>query len=138
MHLQTLHGRAIAGGYVSVTPPHVKGLLERHPFLRSIFEAEHSRTYPRDNAVPALKGLEALFSDSALGIGVVVVHKTRVMEDLREKQKLEDDPIRRRHFDIAKGNERAKIDECRAALRMLCGEPLYSDDLVEIFARPRK
>ena len=137
MYLQTLHQRPITGGYVSVTPPHVKGLIERHPFLRSIFEAEHSRTYPKE-PVPALEGLKKLFSDGSLGIGVVVLHKARISEDLVAKQKLEKDPVKKRHLDKAKGNLRAKIEECGEALRKLWGEPLYSDDQVELYGRPRE
>ncbi|MFP6737104.1 MAG: hypothetical protein VCD34_00035, partial [Planctomycetota bacterium] len=137
MYLQTLHERPITGGYVSVTPPHVEGLKERHPFLRSIFEAEHSPTYP-ENPVPALRGLKHLFSDGSLGIGVVVLHKTRISEDLEAKQKLEKDPVKKRHLDKAKGNLRARVEECREALRKLWGEPLYSDDQVELYGRPRE
>ena len=137
MYLQTLHQRSITGGYVSVTPPHVEGLIERHPFLRSIFEAEHSRTYPKE-PVPALEGLKELFADGSLGIGVVVLHKTRISEDLEEKQKLEKDPVKKRHLDKARGNLRAKVDECGEALRKLWGDPLYSDDQVELYGRPRE
>ena len=137
MYLQTLHQRPITGGYVSVTPPHVKGLIERHPFLRSIFEAEHSRTYPKE-PVPALEGLKKLFSDGSLGIGVVVLHKARISEDLEARQKLEKDPVKKRHLDKAKGNLRAKIEECGEALRKLWGEPSYSDDQVELYGRPRE
>ena len=137
MYLQTLHQRPITGGYVSVTPPHAEGLLERHPFLRSIFEAEHSKTYPKE-PVPALRGLKELFSDGSLGIGVVVLHKARISEDLVAKQQLEKDPVKKRHLDKAKGNLRAKVDECGEALRKLWGEPLYSDDQVELYGRPRE
>jgi len=137
MYLQTLHGRPITGGYVSVTPPHVKGLLERHPFLRSIFEAEHSRTYPEE-PIPALEGLNALFSDESIGIGVVVLHTNRSYEELKAKRDAASGLAEKLDFNPAKGNLRAKLDECGEALRTLWGKPLYKDDQVEVYGRPRE
>ena len=133
MYLQTLHGRAIAGGYVSVTPPHIKDLLERHPFLRSIFESEHSPTH-QDHA--ALEGLDGLFSDKALKIGVVVLHRNRSREGLHAAREDAEGPIAKRYFNPEKGIRRAKLDECSKALRTLWGEPLFTDEEVEIFGRP--
>lgn len=127
MYLQTIHRRPIAGGYVSVTPEHVKELIDRHPFLISIFEGR-----PKED-VPATIGLEPLLDE--IGVTVVALHLGRTREAYERKQQELRGTVAVRFFNPEKVIPQKKLDEVRAELRQLCGVPFWADAEVELYSR---
>ena len=132
MWLQTLHGRPIVGGYVSCTPPNASALLERHPYLRSIHEAERSPTYREHTD---LEGLASLLDDTSLDIEVVVIHLDRSRERILEKRREHEGTYAARYHNPEKGLRRAKIEAARAAMERLWGPPVWADDATRVYRR---
>ncbi|MEM7234691.1 MAG: hypothetical protein AAF517_21105 [Planctomycetota bacterium] len=127
MFLQSRHGRALLGGYVSVTPKHVKALLEEHPFLRNVYEGR-----PKVD-LPAKDHLPRLLAD--LPIGVVALHHHRTRERLSARR-AQERGVHKRLYNPEKGIPAAKLAEIREVLREEFGEPYYRDEDVELFRRP--
>lgn len=127
MYLQTLHGRPIIGGYVSVTPPWVDDLLEKYPFLRVIQEGR-----PKVAIDPAV-GLPPILDD--LPIGVVVLHRDRIREELERERVQHAGSPEERLYNPEKGMPRAVFDATRKVLRETWGEPYFANDEVELYAR---
>ena len=67
-----------------------------------------------------------------------MLHTNRSYEELKAKRDSASGLAEKLDFNPAKGNLRAKLDECGEALRTLWGEPLYKDNRVEVYGRPRK
>ncbi|HLU47351.1 MAG TPA: hypothetical protein VK116_04680, partial [Planctomycetota bacterium] len=128
MYFQTLHGRPIIGGYVSVTPPSIETLLERFPFLRIIQEGRP------EVEMRASEGLPPILAD--LPIGVVVLHRGRVREDLAAAQAEHAGTQKERLYNPERGIPRAMFDEIRDVLRSEWGDPYHVDPDVELYARP--
>ena len=68
----------------------------------------------------------------------MVLHKNRSREGLHAAREDAKGPIEKRHFNPEKGIRRAKLHECSKALTTLWGEPLFTDEEVEIFGRPQE
>jgi hypothetical protein len=128
MYLQTLHGRPIIGGYVSVTPRTAAERLDEFPYLRVIFEGRPASTIPASEGLPPI--LERL------DIGAVVLHASRIRERIEALAATERDPHRARIHNPEKGIPRTLFDAARRVLVERWGEPAYADGDVEIFFRP--
>jgi hypothetical protein len=133
MYLQTLHGRPLAGGYVSVVPARIEERLAAYPALRVLFEGRPAP--PEPGAEPFEDGLERLLRE--LPIAAVAVHLDRVREDLEARRAAHRGTPRAVLYNPEKGMPRQALEEARAALRRLWGEPYHADAEVELYFRPR-
>jgi hypothetical protein len=104
MRAQTIHGRPIAGGYVSVLPGQALAAIRAEPALADVFGPEPPLARPLDRARLA-----------ALGFGVAVLHKGG---DARSR----------------KGEvPEATTARLRARLEASCGRPRFEDDAIAVF-----
>ena len=124
MYAQTLHGRALVGGYVSVPLWHVSREIDRYPVLRRIFQSKATDTgYSGPTLERTIRAVDA---------GIVVVHMDRTVEALRESR-LEaslthpDDPYRRAALEPDEGMPRELMDRMRAELRESFGPPIQAE-----------
>jgi len=127
LYLQTLHRRPLVGGYTSCIPPHMEERVQELPFLKLIFEGR-----PQVESAVA-GGLKDVLR--TLPVEVVVIHLGRERELLETLRKEHLGTWKARLYNPEKGTPRRILDETRAALRDLWGEPIYVDDEVEIYTR---
>lgn len=134
MFLQTLHGRPIAGGYVSIPLRHVSRTLREYPVLRRIFQSRSTDAgYSGPRLTEAIRDLE---------VGIVVVHLDRTPERIRARREEAarehpGDPYRLLPFNPDQGMPRALLDRFRSELRESFGEPVHvTEGKVEIFLVP--
>lgn len=121
MAAQTVHGRPIAGGYVSVYPPETLRVLEAEPALANLAGV------PRPEiAAPRLR---------ALGIRTVILHKQRRAS--YGKKAIEavapGDILGRKNALRLGGAPDEAMDAVRAQLTEQCGPPALEDDRFAVF-----
>ena len=128
MFLQTLHGRALVGGYTSCLPPYMQERVKELPFLQLVFEGR-----PKVDV-----GVEAGLRETLekLPIGVVVLHLSLERERLEELRAAQSRSLDARLYNPEKGIPGATLRAIRESLERLWGPPRYSDESVLIFARP--
>jgi len=129
MFLQTRHGRPIAGGYVSRTPPEIEKTIAEHPVLNQIFLAHPPPPPPRETLTAAIR---------ALGVGIVVLHldrQTSVIEAERELSR-DDRPgdlYTARIHNPEKGIAPGDFMRIRTEIRSEFGPAVYEGSEVEIY-----
>jgi len=128
MFLQTRHGRPIAGGYVSRTPPEIERTVQKHPILNQVFLAHPPPPPPRETLPEAIR---------ALGVGIVVLHldrQTSVIEAEREivRDERPADLYAARIHNPEKGIPPGDLMRIRAQLRSEFGRAVYEGPEVEI------
>jgi hypothetical protein len=128
MYLQTLHRRPIAGGYTSCLPPLMEERAKKLPFLKLIFEGRP------EVKLEVEAGLEQVLA--ALPVQVVVLHLDRERERLEQLAAEHRGTPEARLYNPEKGTPAKTLQEVRAALRHLWGEPFYSDAAAELYKRP--
>jgi hypothetical protein len=103
MRAQTIHGRPIAGGYVSVLPSQVMAAIRAEPALRDVYGREPPLLHALDR--PRL---------AALGFGVAVLRKAEA---------------RSRRGAVSE----ATAARLRALLEAACGRPRFEDEAIAVY-----
>jgi hypothetical protein len=124
MRAQTIHGRPIAGGYVSVLPEAALQAIAKDPALADLFGISPRLRQPIDRAHLA-----------GLGFGVAVFHKDR-RQSFAKRQRLALDPddlFAHRIASRSGGVPDLKFGALRRALKDACGVPLFEDNEIAVF-----
>ena len=124
---QTVHGRPIAGGYLSTIPPQALEAIETEPALKDLA------------GVPKLERPIGRGRLLALGFDTVVLHKDRT--ESYAKQRLDEvergDLLGRKSALRLGGIPDETMRRIRAELTQLCGEPQWEDARIAVFGLRR-
>jgi hypothetical protein len=136
MFFQTLHGRALVGGYTSCIPPFIEERVQRLPFLRLVFEGRPPPEILAHAADVAVlhRDLEQVLD--AIPVSVIVLHKNRTREGLEQLHGENRTGPLSKLYNPEKGIPAAILQRIRAALEAHWGRPSYEDDEVAIYGRP--
>ena len=120
---QTVHGRAIADGYMSTIPPQVLEAIQAEPALNDLA------------GVPKLERPIDRGRLLALGFDTVVLHKDRA--ESYAKQRLDEverrDLLGRKSALRLGGIPDETMRRIRIELTQLCGEPQWEDERIAVF-----
>jgi hypothetical protein len=124
MLAQTVHGRKIAGGYLSTTPPEALAAIRDDPTLSRL-----------EGFNPSFRrGVDAARLRS-LGFERAILHKYRARASLLERQAASDprDLFHRKILSHDRGLTDRTIAEARRAFEAACGAPVYEDEWLVVF-----
>ncbi|MBI4605824.1 MAG: hypothetical protein HY721_27980 [Planctomycetes bacterium] len=130
MHLQTLHGRPIAGGYASCVPAWMERRVKDLSLLELAFEGQPAVQ------VDVERGLAQVLE--ALPVQVLVLHLDRERERLERLAAQHRGTPLSRLFNPERGTAARTIAELRSAARKLWGPPVFADEAVEVHVRQRR
>jgi hypothetical protein len=124
MVAQTVHGRRIAGGYLSTQPPEAVEAILRDPVLSQL-----------EGLDPKLSGALDREHLLALGFDTAILHKDRRRQEWEAVEAAVGprDLFRRKVVEhhVALSNER--FDAIHAAFEAACGRPVFEDDEIIVF-----
>ncbi|MDA1315516.1 MAG: hypothetical protein O2968_19480 [Acidobacteria bacterium] len=121
---QTVHGRAINGGYVSTSAPRAQAFIDSHPALADL------------DGIPKLEGPVDTAALNRLGFEFVVIHKSR-LNSYRDRILATAD-----RNDIVLTRTQSRLgdmpdeiyERLRNELSASCGDPRFEDDAIVVFS----
>jgi hypothetical protein len=122
---QTVHGRPIAGGYLSVTPKDARDAVRQDPVLRKLIG--FTPTVPRSIDIAHLRNL---------GFGTVILHKDRTQEFFKEQLVAMEKTAsiyRARGFLLHPGIPQEKFQTISDRFEAALGPPIFEDDRIRVF-----
>jgi hypothetical protein len=124
MRAQAVHGRPIAGGYITVLDPATLRALEEEPALADLFGLNPPLTRPLDR--------ERL---QALGFGVAILHKDRQDHPWRHTtpEAWEADLFDHKIQASLGGVRNQTLPALRQRLEEACGPPIWEDGEIAAF-----
>ncbi|MBN1826607.1 MAG: hypothetical protein JW958_10085 [Candidatus Eisenbacteria bacterium] len=139
MYDQTVHGRPIAAGYVSIPPPNLRWIAGEHPFFAWVADP-----FGKEEADEP-EGIDPTAALRRLGFGDVVLHKDfdggmdrYAPPGMDWPEKSDAGQWYWKHTTVTGSVSSRRMKRYRSALERWLGPPWHEDDRVALFAVPEE